>query len=939
MGNQMLYERLDFLAEEELGEDYFKEVCEEHQDILDSLNPKFKIREYQQEAIGRCIYYSKEYRKRKYPHHLLFNMATGSGKTLIMAALMLYLYKQGYRNFVFFTHLSNIVEKTKDNFLNPNSSKYLFSSEISIDGDNIPIIEVDSFDASSDKSINIIFTTMGGLHNSWQNPRENGLSAEALASKKVVLLGDEAHHFSAKTKELGTAGESLNKSWEHTILAKQGDSLGDLNPGLLYINSDEENILLEFTATLDCSVEQIKEKYHDKIIFRYDLAQFRRDGYSKNVKTLESKEGYFKRCLVAIVLSQYRLKVSEGFSLKPRSIKPVILFKSNRVQDPKDMGKTEGEYPELVVSNRFKEMFHERIEKLSAGDLDEIKDSEENVGILKMAFDFFQEKSIDMESLAREIKRDFAPEYCLSVDNEKEVEKRQLLLNSLEDQDNSIRAIFATEKLNEGWDVLNLFDIVRLYGSHSATKNKLSKSTVQEAQLIGRGARYCPFKLNDADDLYKRKFDDSPDEHLAALEVLHYHCTHNPKYISDLNTALITDGIKDEETGDEYVIEPKKNIPDIDIKRKVSWKKVNVFLNERISRPKVLIKKAVADAVEEWGEEDFYFDLGTKGMRELSMNTSLDKKALVSIDSSKKTRKITKKASDLGENVLRHAIGAYPKAHLDNLMKYCSGINSISDLIQIIMDNVDELTIKTDQNGAMSQDDKLFVAKKIVGRLLENMLKRKTDYVGSKEYTGKQLGIIFGDPKKITVSKEEREEYTGYKTESIQDLVSQPWFAQTSFDNATDQEVAFLEFIDSRYGDIKKLYDYFLVFRNDNHFSIYNTENKKKRKEGEAFNPDFLLVLREKETQRIITHQVFVEAKGPQFLDGDRTFEKGNQGWKEEFLLRILGEAKIDVSNRDIAVMGLPFFHKKIKENGEGKRYKAFKDFFKNSILKDPTNS
>jgi transposase len=31
---------------------------------------------------------------------------------------MLYLYKQGYRNFLFFVNLSNIVEKTKENFLN-----------------------------------------------------------------------------------------------------------------------------------------------------------------------------------------------------------------------------------------------------------------------------------------------------------------------------------------------------------------------------------------------------------------------------------------------------------------------------------------------------------------------------------------------------------------------------------------------------------------------------------------------------------------------------------------------------------------------------------------------------------------------------------------------------------------------------------------------------
>ena len=57
-------------------------------------------------------------------------MATGSGKTLIMAANILYLYRLGYRNFIFFVNSTNIIEKTKDNFLNSLSEKYLFAPKI-----------------------------------------------------------------------------------------------------------------------------------------------------------------------------------------------------------------------------------------------------------------------------------------------------------------------------------------------------------------------------------------------------------------------------------------------------------------------------------------------------------------------------------------------------------------------------------------------------------------------------------------------------------------------------------------------------------------------------------------------------------------------------------------------------------------------------------------
>jgi type III restriction enzyme len=57
------------------------------------------------------------------------------------------------------------------------------------------------------------------------------------------------------------------------------------------------------------------------------------------------------------------------------------------------------------------------------------------------------------------------------------------------------RAVFAVQKLNEGWDVLNLFDIVRLYEGQNTggTNTTVGATTLAEAQLIGRGARYFPF--------------------------------------------------------------------------------------------------------------------------------------------------------------------------------------------------------------------------------------------------------------------------------------------------------------------------------------------------------------------------------------------------------------------------------------------------------------
>src|SRR3989338_3424093 len=86
--------------------------------LQNNLNPTFGLREYQKEAIARFIHYINGNPNRIKPTQLLFHMATGSGKTLLMAANIIHLYNKGYRNFLFFVNSTNIIDKTRDNFLN-----------------------------------------------------------------------------------------------------------------------------------------------------------------------------------------------------------------------------------------------------------------------------------------------------------------------------------------------------------------------------------------------------------------------------------------------------------------------------------------------------------------------------------------------------------------------------------------------------------------------------------------------------------------------------------------------------------------------------------------------------------------------------------------------------------------------------------------------------
>lgn len=482
--------------------------------IPDNLNPSFELRPYQKDAFCNFITYFENEALCRKPTQTLFHMATGSGKTLIMAGLMLYLFKQGYRNFLFFVNLSNIVKKTKENFLNRTSSKYLFADEINIDGEKVKIREVNNFQASDPNAINICFTTIQGLHSDIWFVKENSVSIDDFRDNKIVLISDEAHHLNVDTRR-GNKEEIENyRSWESTV-----KSIFEMN---------NQNVLLEFTATCDLANENIKREYENKIIFDYPLKKFRDDGYSKEIRTMRSDISIMERALQAIVLSQYRLKIFEDFRIR---CKPVVLFKAKTIAE----------------SKAFMKEFIDTIKNLNGSVLERLADITE-IDTMKKVYSYFEKNGITFEQLAQELKEAFGEDKCLSVNEDAEAEKNQIIVNSLEDANNPYRAIFEVRKLDEGWDVLNLFDIVRLYETRDAKNGIPRKTTIAEAQLIGRGARYYPFKLEEWQNKYQRKFDKDLDHPLRICEELYYHCQNKSRYIAELYRALKEIGIDMENT-------------------------------------------------------------------------------------------------------------------------------------------------------------------------------------------------------------------------------------------------------------------------------------------------------------------------------------------------------------------------------------------------------
>lgn len=338
-------------------------------------NLKHTLRQYQQAALFHLDWSQRQPNANKEYNQLMFNMATGSGKTDVMAATILYYYKEfNYTNFLFISNTTAVVDKTRDNFLNTSSSKYLFSAPINIDGEIIDLKAVEAFPVNQESNtIYLKLTTVQSLSNELNDPQENSLTFNDLRKHKIIILADEAHHFNAQTKKK----QREENSWENLLDRVR--------------NSNEVNRQLEFTATIDVDKEDVYEKYKDKIIYKYDLSRFMEEGYSKNVFRLQANNDNMQKLLNAVLLSQYRKRIARKLSIP--DFKPVLLVKSNRIKTSK------------IVKDEFLAMMNE----LSTESLHEFlvanKKINSNSRALSMTYDYWL--SQDLVKAVSELKQDF----------------------------------------------------------------------------------------------------------------------------------------------------------------------------------------------------------------------------------------------------------------------------------------------------------------------------------------------------------------------------------------------------------------------------------------------------------------------------------------------------------------------------------------------------
>lgn len=811
-------------------------------------NLKHQLRDYQKQSLYNLNYTQKDANVASRFNQLLFHMATGSGKTDVMAADILYFYHEfGYQNFLFVVNTNAVIAKTRENMLNVQSPKYLFSQPLNIDGSTIELREVTRFPTNSEPGVIYLrLTTIQTLANELNTPRENGLTYGDLEKQKLIILADEAHHFSAGTK---SKADQKNKAWEYVL-----DRIRQAN---------KDNRQLEFTATIDLNNDFIYEKYRDKVIFQYDLKEFQNAGYSKKIARLQANADDNEKMLNAVLLSQYRKRMA--IQVGVQDFKPVILFKSNKID----------------VSKAARDQFLTLLDQLTTEDLTQFIAKQRQTtqsSTLRQAYTYYQ--TIDMGRLVRELQRDFQPMNTINVND---TSSNGILgdlndlrnLNTLEEPSNPFRAIFAVAKLSEGWDVLNLYDIVRI-GEQPIT----STQTNSEAQLIGRGARYNPFVYEESTS-FTRRFDHSTPE-LQILESLHYHTINDKKYIDNLTKSF---------EAMQLQVEDDKDFDILTTTVKESFKRSDVYQYGKLYYNDVEdVPESEYNGLAKYGVP--VAELPTVNIETATLEaTAFDTQNVAGMNETRLVK--------IDDALLKKAMARNPFFRFNTMKKYMPTLNSISEFMYEAkwLGQIKEIqaTVSTGSDAVLSRETQLLVVEKYLAYIQRMLIMNYKRQRG----TNKFIGL----PIKDAVQDYQKRVPVNYYDAAVHDLIQTydykkaPWFVYN--EAIVDKlERSLIELIQGYIEELQNKYKDVYLIRSDER----NTNLKLHEFAGDVshyagFLPDFVLYL----ANESYIYQIYIEPKGTQLLDQDQ--------WKEDLLTSISPESVDVIGETDqVKLYGVKFY-------------------------------
>ena len=842
--------------------------------IINNLSKNIKLRDYQLEAFQYTLVYLETDLSKNKQTHILYHMATGSGKTVIMAMNILYYYKQGYRNFLFFTNRTNIVSKTRINFTKKESIKYLFSDQIIIDNKVVPVNVVESFSESDPDSINICFNTVQGVQSSLNLLHEGRLDISDFEDNEVVLIADEAHHLNSTTVKDKEENEE-NQTWEDTVYK------------LLLANKN--NVLLEYTATCDTRDPNVEQKYLDKIVYNFRLAEFREAGYTKEFSNYHSDSDRFERTLQALIISEFRKLMFEKHNV---NINPVVLLKSKKIKE----------------SNEFYDEFFEKLSTLDASQINAFKkDSSSNV-YLSNAFDFFESIKLSDSMLVDLIKVDFSEEHSVNMNALND--ENENIVNSLDEKNNQYRLIFIVDKLTEGWDVLSLFDIVRLYDTRVVgPKGSVSKYTISEAQLIGRGARYCPFVFENDQSPEKRKYTNVGGTPEAICETLLYHCLNDSRYINELKMALIETGLTSPNESIEVHYTVKKSFKNSEV-----FKNGYIFVNERVEKSRSSVKSL------------------SSTIRNLVVNqncsSNVSSASLLFVkdqneNALKREDVPPKKLKEIDLNILYKAYRMFHQTLSFDLVKEkFPNLSSVEEFLTSddYLGGI-KIVFHKYPNEKIGIKDYISALQKVFDEVASYISKIEILYEGTKEFKAVPISEkVTNLIRKYSKDKLDRNNGVGIPQNDMYvdpkyryDVTDKDWYVYNN-NFGTTEEKSFVKYFATKIDQLRKNYDKIYLVRNEQQIKVFSFEN------GEPFEPDYILLLIKEDQPKNLYFNIFVEPKGTFLLEKD--------DWKGKALLKFSEEAVPVVKfvdDNDYRIWGTPLYN---EENTLDEFNKYFEEKF-----------
>jgi type III restriction enzyme len=252
-------------------------------------------------------------------------------------------------------------------------------------------------------------------------------------------------------------------------------------------------------------------------------------------------------------------------------------------------------------------------------------------------------------------------------------------------------------------------------------------------------------------------------------------------------------------------------------------------------------------------------------------------------------------------------LSSNPFFTFSNLQKYFPSIKSIDDFLGSNYLGSSEIHIRASENKIADIDDiDIFNAlKAYLAKISDEIVQNYGDHQGSKVFYRHPFSKVFKD--KTLLAKDGS--LTGDSELDVKDLEWYPY--EENF--GTSEEKYLVRYINDIVDRIQAKYENFYLVRNERFFKIYRFSD------GRAFEPDYVMFLKEKDNPAITAVQLFIEPKGEPYLAMD--------DWKEKFLLSINNEnVQFEHKALEIRVLGLPFYNEFItKRDFEDALFKTLK--------------